>query len=211
MDIKELIKRNHEWAENIANTDPDFFPTLAAQQKPEFLWIGCSDSRVPANQVVDLDPGEVFVHRNVSNMVIHTDMNMLSVVQFAVEILEVKHIIIVGHYGCGGVRAAMEQGENGLIDNWLLDIKDTIYHHRKALADITDYEEKVDRVCELNVIQQVYNLSHTNIVQKAWRNNKRLQIHGWCYGLNNGKVKDLEVTVDSAEKLKDIYRYKVES
>ncbi len=207
MDIKELIRRNHAWAEKIAQTDPQFFPTLAAQQKPEFLWIGCSDSRVPANQVVDLAPGEVFVHRNVSNMVIHTDMNMLSVVQFAVEILEVKHILIVGHYGCGGVRAAMESGENGLIDNWLLDIKDTIYHHRKALANIADEEERLNRVCELNVIQQVYNLCHTNIVQKAWRNNKPLQIHGWCYGLNDGKVKDLGVTVDGPQKLKKIYRY----
>lgn len=207
MDIKELIKRNHDWAEKVAQTDPNFFPTLAAQQNPEFLWIGCSDSRVPANQVVNLDPGEVFVHRNVSNMVVHTDMNMLSVVQFAVETLEVKHIIIVGHYGCGGVKAAMEPGDNGLIDNWLLDIKDTMYHHRKELAEITDPEEKLNRVCELNVIQQVYNLCHTNIVQRAWSNHKPLQIHGWCYGLNDGKVKDLEVTVDSPAKLKEIYRY----
>lgn len=209
MDIKELIKKNHDWAEEIAKTDPDFFPTLAAQQKPEFLWIGCSDSRVPANQVVALDPGEVFVHRNVSNMIVHTDMNMLSVVQFAVDILKVKHIIIVGHYGCGGVRAAMEQNENGLIDNWLLDIKDTIYLHRKELDEIDDYEEKVDRVCELNVIKQVENLCHTTIVQKAWNNDQKLQVHGWCYGLSDGKVKDLEVTVDSPEKLQTIYRYEL--
>lgn len=207
MDIKSLIQRNHDWADNISKTDPTFFPKLAAQQKPELLWIGCSDSRVPANQVIDLAPGEVFVHRNVSNMIVYTDMNMLSVVQFAVEVLHVKHIIIVGHYGCGGVRAAMEPCTHGLIDNWLLDIKDTIHRHHAELDELDCDEARVDRVCELNVIKQVHNLCHTTILQKAWGAGRQLDVHGWCYGLKDGKVKDLNVTIDGPQKLAEIYRF----
>lgn len=209
MDIKALIQRNHAWADNISKTDPSFFPTLAAQQKPELLWIGCSDSRVPANQVIDLAPGEVFVHRNVSNMIVYTDMNMLSVVQFAVEVLKVKHIIIVGHYGCGGVRAAMESCSHGLIDNWLLDIKDTVHRHHRELDKLASDEERVNRVCELNVIKQVQNLCHTTILQKAWSIGQPLDVHGWCYGLNDGKVKDLNVTIDGPQKLAEIYRFEL--
>src|SRR5699024_7289072 len=153
----------------------------------------------PANQVVDLAPGEVFVHRNISNMIMHTDMNMLSVVQFAVEVLQVKHIMIVGHYGCGGVRAALEPSEHGLIDNWLLDIKDSYHQHRQELAAIQAHETMVNRLCELNVMQQVENLCHTTIVQKAWSQQQALAIHGWCYGLHDGKVNDLGVSIDSPD------------
>ena len=209
MNIKELIQRNHDWADRIAADNPDFFPTLAAQQKPEILWIGCADSRVPANQVLDMAPGEVFVHRNVSNLIVHSDMNMLSTVQFAVEILKVKHVIICGHYGCGGVTAALGNEDNGLIDNWLLSIKDTCHRHQHELDAISDQADKIDRACELNVIQQVHNLCHTRIVQKAWSEGQSLAVHGICYGLKDGKVKDLDVTVDSIDKLAEIYRYHI--
>lgn len=209
MNIKELIRRNHDWAERVTRDNPDFFPTLAAQQKPEILWIGCADSRVPANQVLDMAPGEVFVHRNVSNLIVHSDMNMLSTVQFAVEILKVKHIIICGHYGCGGVTAALSHDHNGLIDHWLLAIKDICERNREELDAITDFHEKVDRACELNVIQQVENLCHASIIQKAWSNGQALAVHGICYGLKDGKAKDLEVTVDSIDKLAEIYRYQL--
>ncbi|HLR17604.1 MAG TPA: carbonate dehydratase [Alcanivoracaceae bacterium] len=206
MNIKELIKRNHDWADHVAATKPDFFPKLAAQQKPEILWIGCSDSRVPANQVLDMDPGEVFVHRNVSNLIIHSDMNMLSTVQFAVEALRVKHIMIVGHYDCGGVKTALNNADNGLIDNWLLDIKDTIHQHQEELSQLATEKEVVNRVCELNVIKQVGNMCHTATVQHAWKRGQRLAVHGLCYGLHDGKVKDLEVTVDGPEKVAQLYR-----
>jgi len=206
MNIKELIQRNHSWADHVAATNPDFFPKLAAQQKPEILWIGCSDSRVPANQVLDMDPGEVFVHRNVSNLIIHSDMNMLSTVQFAVEALKVKHIMIVGHYGCGGVQTALNNNDNGLIDNWLLDIKDTIHQHQDELDLLATEEEKVDRICELNVIKQVGNMCHTRTVQHAWNRGQQLAVHGLCYGLHDGKVKDLNVTVDGTDKVKKLYR-----
>lgn len=206
MNIKELIQRNHAWADHVAATNPDFFPKLAAQQKPEILWIGCSDSRVPANQVLDMDPGEVFVHRNVSNLIIHSDMNMLSTVQFAVEALQVKHIMIVGHYGCGGVQTALNNNDNGLIDNWLLDIKDTIHQHQDELDLLPTEAAKVDRICELNVIKQVGNMCHTRTVQHAWNRGQRLAVHGLCYGLHDGKVKDLNVTVDGTDKVKKLYR-----
>lgn len=209
MNIKELIRRNHDWAERVTRDNPDFFPTLAAQQKPEILWIGCADSRVPANQVLDMAPGEVFVHRNVSNLIVHSDMNMLSTVQFAVEILKVKHIIICGHYGCGGVTAALSHDHNGLIDHWLLAIKDICAQHRAELDAITDFHEKVDRACELNVIQQVQNLCHASIIQRAWKDGQPLAVHGICYGLKDGKVKDMNVTVDSLDKLAEIYRYQL--
>jgi len=207
MNIKELIKRNHDWADRIAHNKPDFFPTLAAQQKPEILWIGCADSRVPSNQVLDMDPGEVFVHRNVANLVIQSDLNMLSTVQFAVEVLKVKHVIICGHYGCGGVTAALSDQQHGLIDYWLADIKDTICHHQHEIDGFASDREKIDRVCELNVIKQVHNLSYTAVVQNAWANGQTLAIHGICYGLHDGKVKDLNVTIDCLEKVTSTYRY----
>lgn len=208
MNIKELIKRNHDWAARIAADKPDFFPTLAAQQKPDILWIGCADSRVPANQVLDLDPGEVFVHRNVSNLIVHSDMNMLSTVQFAVEVLQVKHVIICGHYGCGGVTAALGNDDNGLIDNWLRPIKETCHRHQAELDAISDQAAKIDRACELNVVQQVENLCHTGIVQKAWAKGQPLAVHGICYGLHDGKVNDLDVSVDGPQQLAEIFRYR---
>lgn len=209
MNIKELIRRNHDWAERVTRDNPDFFPTLAAQQTPEILWIGCADSRVPANQVLDLAPGEVFVHRNVSNLIVHSDLNMLSTVQFAVEVLKVKHIIICGHYGCGGVTAALSDDHLGLIDHWLLAIKDICAHNKDELDAIDNHAAKVDRACELNVIQQVENLCHASIIQKAWSKGQSLAVHGICYGLKDGKVKDMDVTVDSISKLAEIYRYRL--
>lgn len=208
-DIKELLEKNHEWAERINREDPNFFPTLAAQQAPEYLWIGCSDSRVPANDIVGLLPGELFVHRNVANLVVATDMNCMSVIQFAVDVLKVKHIIVTGHYGCGGVRAAIEGNKLGLIDNWLTHIRDTYRRHERELRKLDD-EVEVDRLCELNVIEQVFNVCHTTIVQDAWARGQSLSVHGWIYGLKNGKVKDLGVCVSSPEEVSSVYRWKID-
>jgi len=204
--IQDLIDNNREWADKISEQDPDFFPTLAKQQAPDYLWIGCSDSRVPANEIVGLLPGELFVHRNVANMVVHTDMNLLSVLQYAVEVLQVKHVIVVGHYGCGGVRAAMDNKKLGLIDNWLLEIRD-LYHQKQSMfKGLQSDDEKLDLLCELNVVRQVYNLSHTSIVQDAWSRGQSLAIHGWIYGLDSGKVNNLNVTVNAAGQINDVYR-----
>ncbi|WP_396587134.1 carbonate dehydratase [Bermanella sp. R86510] len=204
--IQDLIDNNREWADKISEQDPDFFPTLAKQQAPDYLWIGCSDSRVPANEIVGLLPGELFVHRNVANMVVHTDMNLLSVLQYAVEVLKVKHVIVVGHYGCGGVRAAMDNKKLGLIDNWLLEIRD-LYHQKQSMfKGLQSDDEKLDLLCELNVVRQVYNLSHTSIVQDAWSRGQSLAIHGWIYGLDSGKVNNLNVTVNAAGQINDVYR-----
>lgn len=178
-------------------SDPTFFPKLAKQQSPEFLWIGCSDSRVPANEIVGLLPGELFVHRNVANLVIHTDMNCLSVLQYAVEILKVKHIIVCGHYGCGGVKAALESHPHGLIDNWLRHIRDVYRRKAQDLMRIVDEQQRVDRLCELNVVEQVTNVGNTTIVQEAWQRGQLLTIHGWIYGIANGLLKDLGVCLSS--------------
>lgn len=190
--LKVLFEKNRSWSDRISELDPEFFPTLAAQQAPEYLWIGCSDSRVPANQIVDLLPGELFVHRNVSNLVVHSDMNCLSVLQFAVEVLKVKHVMVVGHYGCGGVRASMADKRHGLIDNWLRHIRDVYMQHRDLVGPWEDTPEQLDRLCELNVIEQAHNVCNTTIVQDAWARGQELTVHGWVYTLNNGQLTDLD-------------------
>ena len=189
--LKHLFDNNTAWANAIKEKDPDFFLRLSEQQAPEYLWIGCSDSRVPANQITGLQPGEVFVHRNIANVVVHTDLNCLSVLQFAVDILKVKHIIICGHYGCGGIKAALENEEHGLIDNWLRHIKDVIRLNADKFDGVND-ESKLDLLCELNVKEQVTNVCNTTIVQNAWKQGKDLTVHGWIYSVKNGILKDLE-------------------
>ena len=206
MDVKQLLANNRFWSESLRARDPEFFSRLANQQKPEFLWVGCSDSRVPANEVVGLMPGELFVHRNVANMVVATDMNFLSVLQFAVDVLQVKQIIVCGHYGCGGVRAALSHEEYGLIDNWLRALKALYHLHRKQFTRLTD-EQRVDLLCELNVQRQVRNVCHTTIVQNAWKRGQSLSVHGWIYGLQDGLVKDMGVTIESAQALDDSFLY----
>lgn len=193
--LKPLFDNNRRWAERIRQENPAFFEQLAKQQNPEFLWIGCSDSRVPSNQIIDLMPGEVFVHRNIANMVIHTDLNCLSVLQYAVDVLKVKHIMVVGHYGCGGVRAAMGQQRLGLIDNWLGHLRD-IYRLYKEELLLMDEDKRFDRLCELNVIEQVANVTSSTIMQEAWDRGQDVAVHGWIYGIDNGLLTDLDVTVD---------------
>lgn len=197
--LSTLFTNNRNWSDRIREQDPQFFPTLASQQAPEYLWIGCSDSRVPANEIVDLLPGELFVHRNVSNIVVHTDMNCLSVLQYAVEVLEVKHVMVVGHYGCGGVRAAMEQRPHGLIDNWLRNIRDVYYKHRALVGVWKDTPQQIDQLCELNVIEQAYNVCNTTVVQDAWNRGQELSVHGWIYSLKNGRLTDLEFCAEGPE------------
>ena len=205
-DLKRLLDQNKAWAESIKASDPEFFQTLAKQQTPTFLWIGCSDSRVPATQLVGMVPGEMFVHRNVANVVVHTDFNCLSVMQFAVDVLKVDHIIVCGHHGCGGVKAAMENLQLGLIDNWLRHVQDVFHTHEHSLAKIEDEVKRVDRLCELNVIEQVLNVSRTSIVQSAWQRGQELAVHGWIYGLEDGLLRDLGVSIDSADGLPAAYR-----
>ena len=204
--LDALFEKNREWANSVHTSDPGFFQKLADQQNPEYLWIGCSDSRVPANQIVGLLPGEIFVHRNVANIVVHTDFNCLTVLQYAVEVLRVKHIIVVGHYGCGGIRAAYEDADNGLIDNWLRNIKDVQHRHRARIEAIDDEEARMDLLCELNVMTQVSHVCHTTIAQNAWARGQELAIHGWVYSLQDGLLKDLDCTVDQVEQISDIYR-----
>lgn len=188
--LQHLFDKNRSWADAITAEDPEFFSGLSKQQAPEYLWIGCSDSRVPANQIVSLPPGEVFVHRNIANIVVHTDLNCLSVIQYAVEVLKVKHIIVCGHYGCGGIKAAMDNAQHGLIDNWLRHIKDVRRFHKDKLENL-NHEDKLDLLCELNVMEQVANVSKTTTVQNAWRAGTELSIHGWIYNIENGILKDL--------------------
>ena len=188
--LEHIIQRNLEWANTVTEKNPQFFSNLASQQNPEYLWIGCSDSRVPANQIMDLPPGEVFVHRNIANVVVHTDLNCLSVIQYAVEVLKVKHIIVGGHYGCGGIKAAMDGQQHGLIDNWLGHIKDTADENQAEL-DTLNPEEKAARLCELNVIKQADNVRRTSIYQAAEARNQEVKIHSWIYSLRNGKIKVL--------------------
>lgn len=198
--LEHLLDNNRRWADSMNARDPEFFQKLSEQQTPEYLWIGCSDSRVPANEIVDLMPGELFVHRNVANVVVHTDLNCLSVIQFAVDVLKVKHIIVCGHYGCGGVRAALEGRRLGLIDNWLRHIQDVMMKRSADLGGL-EGEEGVNRLCELNVIEQVLNVAHTTIVQDAWERGQRLAVHGWIYGLDNGLVSDLGIRIAGREEL----------
>jgi carbonic anhydrase len=204
--LTNLIERNRAWAERIKASEPDFFQKLSEQQSPEYLWIGCSDSRVPANEIVDMMPGEVFVHRNVANVVVHTDLNCLSAVQYAVEALHVKHIIVCGHYGCGGVRAAMLNLKLGLIDNWLRHIQDVAQKHAELLAGISDESERVDKLCELNIIEQVSNVCQTTIVQSAWERGQELTVHGWVYGLSDGLIRDLNIHVTNHSEAATVWR-----
>ena len=204
--IEELFANNRAWAHSVKTSDPDFFEKLANQQAPEYLWIGCSDSRVPANQIVGLLPGEVFVHRNVANMVVHTDFNCLTVLQYAVDVLKIKHVLVVGHYNCGGVRAAYENRDNGLIDNWLRNIKDVQQRHRRRIAALETEEERVNLLCELNVTSQVFNVCHTTIVQNAWSRGQPLSVHGWVYSLKDGLINDLQCTVSGPDQISSVYR-----
>ena len=204
--LAELFERNRAWAARRHADDPDFFQRLARQQAPRYLWIGCSDSRVPANEIIGLDPGEIFVHRNVANVVAHTDLNCLSVLQFAIDVLRVEHVIVCGHYGCGGVQAALSNRPFGLIDNWLRNIKDVCLRHEDALAAIPDETARLDRACELNVAQQVANVCHTTIVQDAWRRKQQLTVHGWIYALVDGLLRDLGFCISGPDQLPDLYR-----
>lgn len=209
-ELSELFAKNKSWAKLITESDSTFFEKLAKQQSPEYLWIGCSDSRVPANDIVGLLPGELFVHRNVANMVIHTDFNCLSVLQYSVEVLKVRHIMVVGHYGCGGVAAALENKSLGLIDNWLRNIKDIYNQNQGKFTNLTNKEERADLLCELNVIEQVAHVCQTNIVQNAWKNNQKLTIHGWIYSIHDGILHDLDVTTSSADQIPKVYQIKEE-
>ena len=199
--LRGLLENNRRWAESEVERDPDFFNRLAQQASPEYLWIGCSDSRVPANELLGLAPGDVFVHRNIANVVVHSDLNALSVLQFAIDVLKVKHVIIVGHYGCKGVHAAMTGTRVGLADNWLRHVQDVHQKHERYLGDVLTSKLRAERMCELNVVEQVSNVCQTTIVQDAWDRGQNVTVHGWVYGLKDGKLHDLEMTVASAHEL----------
>ncbi|MEO6969088.1 MAG: carbonate dehydratase [Rhodanobacteraceae bacterium] len=199
--VKDLLENNRRWSEMQRTRDPQFFARLSRQQAPKYLWIGCSDSRVPANQIVDLPPGEVFVHRNIANVVVHADLNCLAVMQFAVDVLKVEHIMVVGHYGCGGVQAVLDGERLGLVDNWLRHVGDVMQKHRESLAAIARPEQRQARLCELNVIEQVVNVCQTTIVQGAWECGQALAVHGWCYGLADGCIRNLALDVTRPEEL----------
>jgi carbonic anhydrase len=202
---KQLLENNKNWVAKQLAVDPVYFDKLANSQNPEYLWIGCSDSRVPANQITGTLPGDIFVHRNIANLVVHSDMNMLSVLSYAVEVLKVKHIIVCGHYGCGGVLAAMENKQFGLIDNWLRHIKDVYRYHHKELDAIEDKTQRARRFVEVNVIEQVHDLGKTSIVQNAWKNNQPLHVHGWVYDIHDGIIKDLNVNFTCTKDLHKVY------
>jgi len=204
--LSHLFENNRAWAARHHSEDPEFFPRLSRLQRPEYLWIGCADSRVPANDIVGLLPGELFVHRNVANIVVHTDLNCLSVMQFAIDVLGVKHVLVVGHYGCGGVHAALEKKRLGLIDNWLRHIHDVHAKHRGALDAIGEARAREDRLCELNVIEQVANVCQTSIVLDAWERGQDLTVHGWIYGLRDGLIRDLSTSAASPSEAAEAYR-----
>jgi carbonic anhydrase len=213
--LDQLFANNREWAEAMIAKDANFFKRLVSQQAPEYLWIGCSDSRVPANDIVNLLPGELFVHRNVANVVVHTDLNCLSVIQFAIDLLKVKHILVVGHYGCSGVHAALTDKRVGLADNWLRHVKDVHQKHERYLGEVIPSPKRQDRLCELNVIEQVVNVCETTIVQDAWARGQDLTVHGWTYRLETGLVNDLGMSTSSAEEMnvryaKSLSRYDIE-
>jgi carbonic anhydrase len=203
--FKELFTNNEKWVQSKLQQDPLYFEKLSKGQKPNFLWIGCSDSRVPANEVTGTESGEIFVHRNIANMVVHTDMNLLSVLDYSVNVLQVKHVMVVGHYGCGGVNAALGNQQVGLIDNWLRNIKDVVRLHREELDSIVDPVLKSNRLVELNVEEQVFNLSKTSIVQNAWAGKRKLQLHGLVYDIKNGLLKNLNVSMGDVAALDDVY------
>ena len=204
--LDNLLENNRAWAARIKAQDPDFFHMLSKQQSPQYLWVGCSDSRVPANDIVNLIPGQLFVHRNVANVVVHTDLNFLSVMQYAVEVLKVKHIIVCGHYGCGGVQAALDNQKLGLIDNWLRHVQDVQHKHEALIAGINDYSQRLNKLCELNVIEQVFNVCQTTIVQSAWELGQELDVRGWIYGLSDGLLRDLNICPDNQGELITIYQ-----
>ncbi|KPK01439.1 MAG: carbonate dehydratase [Nitrospira bacterium SG8_35_4] len=206
--LKNLFESNRKWADTLKKSDPEFFMRLSRLQRPEYLWIGCSDSRVPATEIVGMLPGEIFVHRNIANLVIHTDMNCLSVIQYAVYVLKVKHIIVCGHYGCGGVQAAIETEEHGLIDNWLQSIKNIHQKHQAEINALQKYKDKINLLCELNIIEQVKNVSQTTLVQRAWKNGQDLTVHGWIYNIEDGILKDLDVCVTSVDEISQIQKFK---
>jgi carbonic anhydrase len=207
--LKHLFDNNRAWVAQMKARDPEFFSKLVAQQTPQYLWIGCADSRVPANEIIGLLPGEVFVHRNVANVVVHSDLNCLSVLQYAIEVLKVKHVIVCGHYGCGGVRAAMQHQEFGLIDNWLRHLKDIYQMHVDSLDAIEDEARRFARFCELNVIEQVYRVCYTTIVQGAWRRGQELAVHGWIYDVGDGLLKDLNLCITHVDEIQPLYRMAV--
>jgi carbonic anhydrase len=204
---EKLLLQNKAWSEEKIELDKDYFSRLAHQQKPKFLWIGCSDSRVPANEITGTDPGEVFVHRNIANMVVHTDLNLLSVLQYAVDVLKVEHIIVCGHYGCGGIEAAISKNDFGLINKWLRNIKEVYKMYQKEVDSIENHTEKVNKLVEFNVIEQCQDLIKTSIIQRAWKHRKGPEIHGWVYGLNNGLVTELVNIEPDLEKVNPIFRY----
>ena len=204
--IQQLFDNNRAWSERLRQSDPAFFQRLSQQQRPRYLWIGCADSRVPANEIVDLQPGELFVHRNVANLVTHTDMNCLSVMQFAIEVLKIEHVIVCGHYGCSGVSVAMQNQRVGLADNWLRHVQDVHSKHDAHVAMMTEMPRRIDRMCELNVIEQVANVCQTTIVRDAWDRGQSLAVHGWVYGLKDGLVRDLKTTVNKPEQAAPAYQ-----
>jgi carbonic anhydrase len=206
--LKDVFEKNKNWAEKIKESDPDFFTKLSKQQNPEYLWIGCADSRVPATEIVGMMPGEIFVHRNIANLVIHTDLNCMSVIQYAVEILKIKHIIVCGHYGCGGIKAAIDNKEHGLIDDWLKNIKDIYLSNKSKIDSIENEKEKENLLCELNVIEQVSNICTTTIVQNAWKSKQELAIHGWIYSIEDGILKDLNVCINNKDEISKIHQIK---
>ena len=203
--LEHLLERNRQWGLRVLERDAHFFTRLSRQQSPEYLWIGCSDSRVPANEIVDLLPGELFVHRNVANVVVHTDLNCLSVIQYAVDVLKVKHVIVCGHYGCGGVKAALEDQRVGMISNWLRHVQDVQQRHEEQLAALGDDQERLRRLCELNVLEQVINVCRTTIVQDAWARGQPLAVHGWIYGLHDGRLRDLGLTLEQVEGIPEAH------
>ncbi len=203
---KSLLDKNKEWVANSLEKDPDFFNRLSQGQQPPILWIGCSDSRVPANEIIGAPPGEVFVHRNIANMVIHSDMSMLSVLDFAVNVLKVKHVIVCGHYGCGGVKAAMSNKQIGLIDNWIRHIKDVYRMHQDELNSIVNEDERFNRFVEVNVKEQVLDVAKTSIIQNAWSNGQEIHLHGWVYDINDGIIDDLNITLKNNSSLSEVYQ-----
>jgi carbonic anhydrase len=205
-ELNDLFKKNKQWAESKTEKDPNYFTKYVTKQTPKYLWIGCSDSRIPATEILNLEPGELFVHRNVANLFPHTDFNCLSVLQYAVDYLNIEHVIVCGHYGCGGVAAAMENEQLGLVDNWLRNIRDVYSQEKKKIDAIPDKKERYRCLVELNVIYQAMNVCHTTIVQNAWANNKKISVHGWVYDISTGKLKDLNCCISSIHQVEDTYR-----
>lgn len=206
--LEDLLDNNQTWATQVLKYNPNFFEKLSTKQKPKYLWIGCSDSRVPAEQLIDLEPGKLFVHRNIANLVIHTDLNCLSVIQYAVDVLQVEHIIICGHLDCGGIKAAIENPDLGLVNNWLLHVRDLWFRYSSLLGEL-DQADRIDKLCEINVIEQVYNLGHSTILQSAWQKGQKVTIHGWVYATHNGLITDLKISSSSRESLEVSYRESV--